>query len=202
MYKMKTRVLGIALVVCLSVGASAGAVDLVGTWIVPDPNPYLGQHLVGYPNSDSLTQRFVFTRENGVLAGAFVSMIGKRPVSDLKVQGQTVSFSQGSNKYHGEIHGNELQLRVTWRGDSKSHPYTCRRATDRELKTIEAGPSYSFQKLPLPALHDVPGNDLAPTPPMGLGNVTETSDAEVRKLADEMVSSGLRDAGYVYLQID
>ncbi|MGD0778639.1 MAG: glycoside hydrolase family 27 protein [Candidatus Solibacter sp.] len=37
---------------------------------------------------------------------------------------------------------------------------------------------------------------------MGVGNFVEETDANVRKVADDMVSSGLRDAGYVYLQID
>ncbi len=37
---------------------------------------------------------------------------------------------------------------------------------------------------------------------MGIGNFTVTTDAEVRKVADQMVAYGLRDAGYVYIQID
>jgi alpha-galactosidase len=35
-----------------------------------------------------------------------------------------------------------------------------------------------------------------------VGNFPESSDASVRTAADQMVSSGLRDAGYVYLQVD
>ena len=62
-----------------------------------------GQQISGYPNSDAFTERFVFTRENGVLVGTFLSMTGKKPLRDLKVHGQTVSFSQGKNKFHGEI---------------------------------------------------------------------------------------------------
>jgi len=172
--------------------------------MAPAPNAYYypGQQISGYPNSDAFTERFVFTRENGALLGTFLSIVGNKPLSNLKVQGQTLSFSQGSNKFHGEIHANELQLVVNWGGRSKTDPYTCRRATASDLKIIAAGPTYSFQKRPLPALHDVPGDDLAPTPPMGIGNFTVTTDAEVRKVADEMVAIGLRDAGYVYIQID
>ena len=204
MRMMKARGFGIAFVASLSVGVPTGAADLVGTWMSPAPNAYYypGQQISGYPNSDAFTERFVFTRQNGALVGTFLSMTGKRPLSDLKVQGQTVSFAQGKNKFHGEIRGNELQLLVNWDGESKAEPYTCRRATAQDLKIIAAGPSYSFRKLPLPALHDVPGNNAAPTPPMGIGNFTVTTDAEVRKVADEMVADGLRDAGYVYIQID
>lgn len=201
---MKSVAFSVAFVTSLSLGVSAGAADLVGTWMAPAPNAYYypGKRISGYPNSDAFTERFVFSRENGVLVGAFLSIVGKKPVSDLEVQGKTISFSQGSSEFRGEIHGNTLQLMVNRRGNSRSEPYTCRRATERDLKIIAAGPTYSFEKLPLPALHDIPGDDLAPTPPMGIGNFTVTSDAEVRKAADEMVANGLRDAGYVYIQID
>lgn len=207
---LKLRALSIAVVMCLSVRAPAGAADLVGTWIAPAPNAYYypGREISGYPNTDAFTQRFVFTRKKGFLVGTFVSMVGNKPLNDLKVQGQTISFamsdSQGSSKFHGQIQGNELRLVATgtWSGESWSQPYTCRRATARDLKIITRGPTYSFQKLPLPALHDVPGNNAAPTPPMGIGNFAVTTDAEVRKVADQMVANGLRDAGYVYIQID
>jgi alpha-galactosidase len=204
MCKIKARLVGVAVMVCLGVGVAAGAENLMGTWLPPNPDPYPRPvpDPVGYPNSDAFTQRIVFTRENGVLAGTFVALRGKEPLTDLKVEGRSISFSHGTRSYHGEIRGNELQLVMISGRDSKPRPYTCRRATARELKIIEAGPTYVFEKLPLPALHDVPANHLAPTPPMGIGNFPETTDALVRKVADDMVSSGLRDAGYVYLQID
>jgi alpha-galactosidase len=204
MFMMKARALSIAFAACLCVCLPACASDLVGTWIAPNPNPYLhpGQHRVGYPNSNAFTERFVFAREQGILTGIHVTLTGKEPVGNLKVEGQTISFSQGSNFYSGEIRGNELQLFVGKGKASKAEPYTCRRATAEDLKIIEEEPSYEFAKVPLPPLHDVPSNGVARTPPMGLGNFVETNDAEVRKVADDMVSSGLRDAGYVYLQID
>ena len=200
----KAGALSLAFLACFALGVPARAADLVGTWMVPAPNAYYypGQEISGYPNSDAFTERFRFTRENGVLVGTFLSMVGNKPLSDLKVLGETVSFSQGRNKFHGQIKRDELQLVVNWNGQSRSEPYTCRRATAQDLKIIEAGPTYSFEKLPLPALHDVSGNNAAPTPPMGIGNFTVTDDAGVRKVADQMVANGLRDAGYVYIQID
>jgi alpha-galactosidase len=132
---------------------------------------------------------------------------------------------EADSRIHGKIHGSDLQLssfetgkrdpslplgwlaanmewNSYWYGASKPRPYTLRKATASDLKIIQEGPTYSFEKLPLPELRDVPGGSLAPTPPMGVGNMVLTNDAEVRKVADSMVSSGLRDAGYVYLQID
>ena len=172
----KAGALSLAFLACFALGVPARAADLVGTWMVPAPNAYYypGQEISGYPNSDAFTERFRFTRENGVLVGTFLSMVGNKPLSDLKVLGETVSFSQGRNKFHGQIKRDELQLVVNWNGQSRSEPYTCRRATAQDLKIIEAGPTYSFEKLPLPALHDVSGNNAAPTPPMGIGNFTVT----------------------------
>jgi|SRR5581483_9371012 len=60
--------------------------------------------------------------------------------------------------------------------------------------------------LPLPALKDVPENGLAKTPPMGWNSWNKfagrVDDASVRGMADAMVSSGMRDAGHLYINID
>jgi alpha-galactosidase len=57
-----------------------------------------------------------------------------------------------------------------------------------------------------PALHPVPNNGLAKTPPMGWNSwnlfAGRVDDQTVRSIADAMVSSGMRDAGYVYVNID
>ncbi len=49
-------------------------------------------------------------------------------------------------------------------------------------------------------------NMLAPTPPMGWNSwnhfAGKVTDADVRATADQMVSTGMRDAGYVYVNID
>ena len=70
-------------------------------------------------------------------------------------------------------------------------------------------PATEFPKLPYidpPALHKVPYNGLAKTPPMGWNSwnlfAEKIDDQTVRTMADAMVSSGMRDAGYVYVNID
>jgi len=61
-------------------------------------------------------------------------------------------------------------------------------------------------RLPLPDLHDVPDNGLARTPPMGWNSwnkfAGKIDDATVRSIADAMVSSGMKQAGYAYVNID
>jgi alpha-galactosidase len=57
-----------------------------------------------------------------------------------------------------------------------------------------------------PALHNVSYNGLAKTPPMGWNSwnlfAGKVDDQTVRSIADAMVSSGMRDAGYIYVNID
>jgi alpha-galactosidase len=66
-----------------------------------------------------------------------------------------------------------------------------------------------FKSLPnveLPALKPLPPNGLAKTPPMGWNSWNKFhdkfDDKTVREIADAMVSSGMKDAGYLYINID
>jgi alpha-galactosidase len=75
-------------------------------------------------------------------------------------------------------------------------------------------PSYrpgpvDYKSLPvveLPAIKELAWNRLAKTPPMGWNSWnkfrTAVDDKTVREMADAMVSSGMRDAGYQYINID
>jgi alpha-galactosidase len=64
----------------------------------------------------------------------------------------------------------------------------------------------ALEHLATPALHDLGSNGLTKTPPMGWNSWNtfegEIDDKTVREMADEMVANGMRDAGYVYVNID
>jgi alpha-galactosidase len=64
----------------------------------------------------------------------------------------------------------------------------------------------ALEQIPAPALKDLLSNGLAMTPPMGWNswNAFENriDDKMVREMADEIVKNGMRDAGYVYINID
>jgi alpha-galactosidase len=82
-----------------------------------------------------------------------------------------------------------------------------RRVSSLELDACKAqAPRVMAEKLPLPALRDLPDDGLARLPPMGWSSWNQfkesIDDQTVREIADAMVSSGLRDAGYVYVNID
>ena len=61
-------------------------------------------------------------------------------------------------------------------------------------------------RLPLPDLQNLPDNGLVRTPPMGWNSWNKFhdrfDDATVRQMADAMVASGMRDAGYTYIVVD
>ncbi len=60
--------------------------------------------------------------------------------------------------------------------------------------------------LPLPLLHDVRDNGLARTPTMGWNSWNKfeghITDADVRSMADAMVSTGMAKLSYEYINID
>ena len=94
--------------------------------------------------------------------------------------------------------GDELQIDARLRPNAPpSHLVAHRVAADEGARPA---------RLPLPELHKVPYNGLAKTPPMGWNSwnkfAGKVDDAGVRAAADAMVASGMKDAGYQYVNID
>ncbi len=123
--------------------------------------------------------------------------IGHRYQADGTLVGThlELSFSKGGNgrKLAADIAGK--QLRLTYQGAAL--------VADPAKPGDEYPP---YEKLPLPPLQDVGDNGLAKTPPMGWNSWNKfesgINDAIVREMAEAMVTSGMRDAGYRYLNID
>jgi alpha-galactosidase len=69
-----------------------------------------------------------------------------------------------------------------------------------------AGEGAMPAKIAVPALHKVRDNGIARTPAMGWNSWNKfagrVDDAAVRAMADAMASNGMREAGYVYVNID
>lgn len=101
-------------------------------------------------------------------------------------------------QYQGKLVGGELHLTTRFRPNSALIELVAHR-TDSGAGALPA-------RLPLPSLHKVPYNGLAKTPPMGWNSWNKfrnrVSDEVVRGVADAMASNGMRDAGYVYVNID
>lgn len=106
--------------------------------------------------------------------------------------------SERKVKYEGKLAGEEL------------HIGTRRRPEDNLAEMIAvrapAGEGAMPARIEPPALHKVPDNGLAKTPPMGWNSWNKfagrVDDAAVRGMADAMSSNGMKEAGYQYINID
>lgn len=194
--------------------------DLIGVWVIQSTSP------AGVARLETAT--FAQT-EHGV-SGTYMRIeAGQRtvraPIKEIAVNGDSLSFKVD---YNDPEYGNE-EAKVLWSGrfDNKQEFRTTeslldydnnaivpfdirvfRRSSAAEIVRLKSGlPKNLFwKKLPLPPLRDLPPNGLAKTPPMGWSSwnhfMTTVDDKTVRETADALVSSGLRDAGYVLVEVD
>jgi alpha-galactosidase len=100
--------------------------------------------------------------------------------------------------FEGKLVGDELHVTTRRRPNAPPMELVAHR--------VPAGEGALPAKLPVPALHPVPYNGLARTPPMGWNSwnkfASKVDDAGVRAAADAIVSTGMKSAGYVYVNID
>jgi alpha-galactosidase len=113
----------------------------------------------------------------------------------------TVDFGRPPRTFHvvydGTVEGDKISLTSVAQGREPLKGI----AERTDPSTLQPPP-----RLPLPALHDVPDKGLARTPPMGWNSwnkfAGKVDDQIVREMADAMVSSGMKAAGYTYINID
>jgi alpha-galactosidase len=162
----------------------------------------------------SLTGRWTIagqTLDNGEQSRSIVEL--KESGNDLTGQMKNLGYSV---ELKGTATGNHFELFASW---SATEPFLVGDLVNGELYAVLRGrrkvmamPTAAGDDLPTvsyiepPALHKVPSNGLAKTPPMGWNSwnlfAGRIDDKTVRTMADAMVSSGMRDAGYVYVNID
>jgi alpha-galactosidase len=99
--------------------------------------------------------------------------------------------------YRGKLVGAELQLvEVSAKGSGAV----------MMAHQVAEGEGALPARIEPPSLHPVRDNGLARTPPMGWNSWNEFAnridDATVRGIADAMARNGMRDAGYLYVNID
>jgi alpha-galactosidase len=114
----------------------------------------------------------------------------------------TASMMDGHNErrvtYEVSLTGDDLHVATHRRQDDQLVEMVAHRAP--------AGEGAYPARIEPPTLHHVPDNGLAKTPPMGWNSWNKfagrVDDASVRGMADAMASNGMKDAGYVYVNID
>src|SRR5215510_9369198 len=106
--------------------------------------------------------------------------------------------SERKVQYEGKLVGDELHIATRRRPDAP--------LTEMVAKRAPAGEGALPARIEPPARHKVAYNGLAKTPPMGWNSWNKFAgridDATVRGIADAMATNGMREAGYVYINID
>ena len=176
--------------------AACSAADLTGNWAA------------GNAGADGVARKTYFdlkqegARITGHIRATQFYYTIKESTGDAAGFTLTASMMDGKNertvRYEGKLEGDELHLGTRRNATASLAQLVARRAP--------AGEGAYPARIPPPALHKVPGNGLAKTPPMGWNSWNKfagrVDDQSVRDMADAIVSSGMRDAGYVYVNID
>lgn len=85
--------------------ASAFAADVVGKWIATAQGP-----------NGALKMEFTFTRTGDTLSGTALTPVGDLPISDVKLEGDKISFVVMNGKFkvvhEGTISGDEMKLKI------------------------------------------------------------------------------------------
>jgi len=196
----KTAVLvALAAAVALAAMACAQGLTLTGTWVPDGITPDLLEQQPTHV-------RVLVVRESGsgLVGKLLVPTAGGMPVA-LTQQGDrgslVIQMARGmETPFDVTFTGDRLS--VTVRG-ATSPPTILRRASAEEQKILDR---LAPVKLPIPARKALPPNGLARTPPMGFSTwnhfQTKIDDQTIRDVGDALVATGMRDAGFVYVNID
>jgi alpha-galactosidase len=177
-------------------GIAAPAADLTGNWVVAQPL------------NDGTTRRTYFDlkQEGDKITGGIRTGQFYYHVADSKPEDGGYALTGSMMDGHSE---RKQQYRVKLAGE-ELHVLTPGRKGGAPVETVAhrapAGEGAMPAKIPVPTLHKVPYNGMAKTPPMGWNSwnkfASRVDDASVRGMADAMVASGMKDAGYIYINID
>ena len=143
----------------------------------------------------------------------------EKAILELKQDGNQLTGTMTTLGFSGEVKGtatgSHFELYGGW---NSKRPFLVGDLVNGELHATQGRrpwigkPAAASDELPKiayiepPAIHPVPSDGLAKTPPMGWNSwnlfAGRVDDQTVRTMADAMVSSGMRDVGYIYVNID
>ncbi len=179
----------------IAIAAAGSAADLTGNW------------LAATPNGDGTTRKVWLNlkQQDGRITGTiratqFFYTIANSTGGPDRFTLTAAAQDEGRERrvvYEVTLSGDELSVSAV-RNDVPGTPIAAHRVSPAD----GALPA----RVILPALHKVPDNGLARTPPMGWNSWNKfhsaVSDPIVRGVADAIASNGMREAGYVYVTID
>ena len=199
---------------------AASAQSLTGTWTGPATTA-----------DNGLEMKIALTQEGGKITGYVLSPRSTDTIVDGKVEGANVTLEaerpgrNGTQKvtYTAVLEGDKLKVTMPMfggRGPGRGAPgrgaggppagmpprppqvFELSRTSTAAPAPLPPAPAPITLPMPAP----VRSNGLAKTPPMGWNSWNkfrnQVSDKMVREIADAMVRTGMRDAGYIYVNID
>ncbi|HEX3747966.1 MAG TPA: glycoside hydrolase family 27 protein [Bryobacteraceae bacterium] len=189
------------LVLCGCIFATlAGAADLSGTWQNEQPGR----------NGQTYVTTCVFKLDGGAITGTYATPQRAYDIDKGTVNGNDFTFQTADGfqtppriaEFKGTLNGDQFELTGGGRGGQ----------TARVFKRVSAdvvfhpSPELTRTHQPFPPFQAIAPNGFAKTPPMGWNSWNKfagrVDDKSVREMADAIVSSGMRDAGYIYVNID
>ncbi|HEV7993571.1 MAG TPA: glycoside hydrolase family 27 protein [Gemmatimonadaceae bacterium] len=122
---------------------------------------------------------------------------------------QRVGNTDRRTTYDGRLAGDELRMTMRRRVPPGGAPAAAGgnvRPIELVAHRVPAGEGAMPTKIAVPTRHPVKDNGIARTPAMGWNSWNKfagrVDDASVRAMADAMASNGMKEAGYVYVNID
>ena len=189
--------------------------DISGTWVAKTQTPMGDLEII-----------YELKLKDGKITGTQKLPFGDAPIIASKIDGNdfelTVELEMFGNLQKrtakGKIVGDTLEITPALPKPPEgaggpggpppmmSGPLTFRRGKAAPSNRPPSPDYSSLPKINLPTLRDLPYNGLAATPPMGWNSWntfhTNIDDKTIREIADAMVSSGMREVGYQYVNID
>ena len=191
----------------LALAPVLAAADLAGTWHFERTGR----------NGRKFEGTYVFKTSGNAFTGVSVVGNNRADIVNGRIDGSQITFETRSEwdfsgrvtAFKGELKEDGLTIAPVnpppmgrgGRGPNMEPNVLKKTSNETEYKLPP-----ELQHKPLPPLKPLPPNGLALTPPMGWNSWNKFAgridDKAVREIADAMVSSGMRDAGYLYVNID
>jgi alpha-galactosidase len=182
------------------------AADLTGHWVAEQPS---------FNGQSRQTSFWLKSTGDSFTGYMWNERQGNQPIVDGKVDGEKITFTvvtenngqERRQDYTGSLRDGSLALQMPSFGGRGGRGGGGRGPSEMLAKRVSSEvPPPMPAKISLGPPPKVKANSLAAAPPMGWNSWNkfrnQVSDKLVRETADGMVRSGMRDAGYIYLNID
>jgi alpha-galactosidase len=201
---MMRRIL-FSLFLLASLGSSLWAADITGAWYFERTSAN-GRKTEGY---------YVFKADGNKFSGRAITSSARQEIINGSIDGNQITFevkgwgpTDRPRPFKGELNGDELKFTAaqTPARGTPQETVLKRTSTSAEFNPPATLKALLPQHTALLPIKPIKPNGLAKTPPMGWNSwnkfAAKIDDKTIREVADAMVTSGMKDAGYLYVNID